>query len=279
MLRHSTAHVLAQAVLDLFPGARYAIGPPIADGFYYDFELPPAWDRPLHRGRPGADRRPHAGDRRRGPALRPGGAGQAGRARALRRPALQAGDHRGGRGHRGRRGRRRLRLPQPPPLAAASASFVDLCRGPHVPHTKRLGAFKLHEGGRRLLAGRREAPDAPADLRHRLAHQEGPRGAPPPPGRGRAARPPQARGGARPDLLPRRARRRAGRVAPQGRHDPQADGGLLPGRARGRPTTSSWSPPTSPRRTCSRPAGTSTSTPTACTPRWRWRGRSTTRSR
>ncbi|HYH48419.1 MAG TPA: TGS domain-containing protein, partial [Acidimicrobiia bacterium] len=40
VLRHSTAHVLAQAVLDLFPGARYAIGPPIADGFYYDFELP-----------------------------------------------------------------------------------------------------------------------------------------------------------------------------------------------------------------------------------------------
>ncbi|HKY75105.1 MAG TPA: TGS domain-containing protein, partial [Acidimicrobiia bacterium] len=40
VLRHSTAHVLAQAVLDLFPGARYAIGPPITDGFYYDFELP-----------------------------------------------------------------------------------------------------------------------------------------------------------------------------------------------------------------------------------------------
>src|SRR5206468_10076793 len=39
VLRHSTAHVLAQAVLDLFPGARYAIGPPIADGFYYDFEV------------------------------------------------------------------------------------------------------------------------------------------------------------------------------------------------------------------------------------------------
>ena len=40
MMRHSTAHVLAQAVLDLFPGARFAIGPPIEDGFYYDFELP-----------------------------------------------------------------------------------------------------------------------------------------------------------------------------------------------------------------------------------------------
>jgi len=40
VLRHSTAHVMAQAVLRLWPGARYAIGPAIADGFYYDFELP-----------------------------------------------------------------------------------------------------------------------------------------------------------------------------------------------------------------------------------------------
>src|SRR5262245_10111933 len=39
-IRHSTAHVLAQAVLDLFPGATFGIGPPIEDGFYYDFELP-----------------------------------------------------------------------------------------------------------------------------------------------------------------------------------------------------------------------------------------------
>src|SRR3954452_22585736 len=40
VLRHSTAHVMAQAVTDLFPGAKYAIGPPIEDGFYYDFDLP-----------------------------------------------------------------------------------------------------------------------------------------------------------------------------------------------------------------------------------------------
>src|SRR3954471_20397912 len=40
MLRHSTAHLMAQAVFDLFPGAKYAIGPAIADGFYYDFDLP-----------------------------------------------------------------------------------------------------------------------------------------------------------------------------------------------------------------------------------------------
>ncbi|HMC08483.1 MAG TPA: threonine--tRNA ligase, partial [Actinomycetota bacterium] len=39
VLRHSTAHVMAQAVLSLWPGARYAIGPPIEDGFYYDFDV------------------------------------------------------------------------------------------------------------------------------------------------------------------------------------------------------------------------------------------------
>ena len=43
VLRHSAAHVMAQAVLDLFPGAKFAIGPPITDGFYYDFEV----DRPF----------------------------------------------------------------------------------------------------------------------------------------------------------------------------------------------------------------------------------------
>src|SRR5206468_3471307 len=43
VMRHSAAHVLAQAVVRLFPDAKYAIGPPITDGFYYDFDLP----RPL----------------------------------------------------------------------------------------------------------------------------------------------------------------------------------------------------------------------------------------
>ncbi|MEO7664258.1 MAG: threonine--tRNA ligase [Candidatus Limnocylindrales bacterium] len=42
-MRHSTAHVMAEAVLDLFPGAKLGIGPAISDGFYYDFEL----SRPL----------------------------------------------------------------------------------------------------------------------------------------------------------------------------------------------------------------------------------------
>src|SRR5579885_1408970 len=42
-MRHSAAHVMAEAVLEIFPDARLGIGPAIEDGFYYDFELP----RPL----------------------------------------------------------------------------------------------------------------------------------------------------------------------------------------------------------------------------------------
>jgi len=42
-LRHSTAHVMAQAVLEMFPEGKLAFGPPVENGFYYDFDLP----RPL----------------------------------------------------------------------------------------------------------------------------------------------------------------------------------------------------------------------------------------
>ena len=47
-IRHSAAHIMAQAVLERFEGAKIAFGPPIEDGFYYDFELPrPATDEDL----------------------------------------------------------------------------------------------------------------------------------------------------------------------------------------------------------------------------------------
>ncbi|HLO32615.1 MAG TPA: threonine--tRNA ligase [Anaerolineales bacterium] len=39
-IRHSAAHIMAQAVLEMFPEAKYTIGPPIENGFYYDFDLP-----------------------------------------------------------------------------------------------------------------------------------------------------------------------------------------------------------------------------------------------
>src|SRR5438034_4647720 len=42
VLRHSSAHLLAEAVRRLYPGVKIAIGPPIENGFYYDFEFPEA---------------------------------------------------------------------------------------------------------------------------------------------------------------------------------------------------------------------------------------------
>src|SRR3954449_13193894 len=44
VLRHSSAHLLAEAVRRLYPGVKIAIGPPIENGFYYDFEFP----QPIH---------------------------------------------------------------------------------------------------------------------------------------------------------------------------------------------------------------------------------------
>src|SRR5947209_133848 len=40
LIRHDTAHVLAAAALELYPGVKISIGPPIEQGFYYDFEFP-----------------------------------------------------------------------------------------------------------------------------------------------------------------------------------------------------------------------------------------------
>ena len=75
VLRHSSAHVLATAVRELFPHARIGFGPPIEDGFYYDFEVPTpftpedlekieARDAGGHRGRPPV--RARGGEPRRG---------------------------------------------------------------------------------------------------------------------------------------------------------------------------------------------------------------------
>jgi len=141
VLRHSTAHVMAQAVTDLFPGAKYAIGPAIADGFYYDFELP--------NGR-------HFSD------------DDLGRIEARMREIVKA-DEPFVREELDREHAIATFAEQPykveiiervdPDDSAeigegnvitvyrnpreGRPEFVDLCRGPHVPSTKRLAAFKL----------------------------------------------------------------------------------------------------------------------------------------
>ena len=70
VLRHSTAHVLAQAVQDLFPTAKLGIGPPIENGFYYDFDMPEPFTPEDLAPRREADGRDRQGWR---PAVRPPG--------------------------------------------------------------------------------------------------------------------------------------------------------------------------------------------------------------
>ncbi len=135
ILRHSTSHVLAQAVLDLFPGACYAIGPPIADGFYYDFELPGGahfTEADLERIEARMREIVAQGqsfvreelDRDAGLELFAD--------QPYKREIIEGAETSEG--------------------AAAGEvsvyrndSFVDLCRGPHVPSTDRLGHFKLQK--------------------------------------------------------------------------------------------------------------------------------------
>jgi threonyl-tRNA synthetase len=157
ILRHSTAHVMAQAVTRLWPGACYAIGPAIEDGFYYDFELPGGehfTDQDLARIEEtmreiiaedqGFVREEHSigegleifadqpykreiiegvNDASEGPAA--DGAGTDG-----------AGTEGVGTG-----GVSTYRNPRPG--SGDGPAFIDLCRGPHVPSTKKLGHFKL----------------------------------------------------------------------------------------------------------------------------------------
>ena len=192
VLRHSTAHVMAEAVTRLFPGAKYAIGPAIADGFYYDFELPDG--QTFSDDDLGADRSRDARDRE--------GTTSASCATsstyddalaAVRRPAVQAGDHREG----ARRRRRRAKTRARPAATAASrctatssTATVDVRRP--VPRPARAvdrqaRRVQAHEGRGRVLARQREGPDAPAHLRHRVGVEGRARRAPAPP-RGSRAR-------------------------------------------------------------------------------------------
>ena len=133
VVRHSAAHVLAQAVCRLWPGTRYAIGPAIADGFYYDLAIPEhlsADDLPrieaTMREIVGADQsfvreevsRPEALERFDGQDFK-------------REIIEKLGDEEG-------------------EVAAGDVvslyrndGWVDLCLGPHVPSTGRIGAFRL----------------------------------------------------------------------------------------------------------------------------------------
>ena len=142
VLRHSTAHVMAQAVLQLFQGARYTIGPAIEDGFYYDFELPggrtfSADDLAAIDGRMReiikADQPFVRDELRAAEALRLF-ADQPYKCEIIERVSTGSADG----ADAGEVG-----SGEAISIYRNSDSFVDLCRGPHVPSTSRLGHFRL----------------------------------------------------------------------------------------------------------------------------------------
>ncbi|HLO35829.1 MAG TPA: threonine--tRNA ligase, partial [Candidatus Deferrimicrobium sp.] len=135
-MRHSTAHVMAEAVLELFPGAQLGIGPAIADGFYYDFKL----DRALTPDDLAAiEERMAASVSADHPFVRRelppeegraffAGRGQPFKVEILDDLAAKA---------------QAEGTAMPPTSVYEHGPFVDLCKGPHVASTGRIGPFKL----------------------------------------------------------------------------------------------------------------------------------------
>ncbi len=126
-MRHSAAHVMAEAVLDLFPEAKLGIGPPIEDGFYYDFDLPRTLT-PDDLAAIEERMRAHI-------AAREAFSSQA---FPTREAALEY--------FAGQPYKEELirDLPEGETISLyRNGEFVDLCRGPHVADTGKIGAIKL----------------------------------------------------------------------------------------------------------------------------------------
>jgi threonyl-tRNA synthetase len=135
-MRHSTAHVMAEAVLDLFPGTQLGIGPAIADGFYYDFRL----DRPLTPADLAAiEERMAASVAADHPFVRREMSPEEGRAFLAERNQpfkVEILDDLAAKSEA-------VDAPMPPVSLYEHGAFVDLCKGPHVASTGRIGPFKL----------------------------------------------------------------------------------------------------------------------------------------
>ncbi|MEP7286750.1 MAG: threonine--tRNA ligase [Chloroflexota bacterium] len=139
-IRHSTAHIMAEAVRELFPDAHIAIGPPIEDGFYYDFDLPRALTeedlatiedkmRRIIKGKfPFIRREVSAEEAKKLFATEP------------YKIELIEGLEKGGTDEYGNK------TAEPPIISTYKQdTFEDLCRGPHVANTSEINpnAFKL----------------------------------------------------------------------------------------------------------------------------------------
>jgi threonyl-tRNA synthetase len=137
-LRHSASHVLATAILKIWPEAQFAAGPPVENGFYYDVDLP-------HRISPDDFEKIEAEMKKEIKANHPFERIEVSRDEAL---ALGKKGRLAGLGERPEPSKFKLDIIEniPPDEKISlyrSGDFIDLCAGPHVMRTGNIGAFKL----------------------------------------------------------------------------------------------------------------------------------------
>src|SRR5688500_447764 len=126
VLRHSAAHLLAEAVRRLYPGTKIAIGPPVENGFYYDFEFPePISEDALERIEEEIRRELSEG-------------------RSWERREISAEEAKSYFSEQGEEYKVELVDDAEPPISFYSqGDFTDLCRGPHLQDSKPIKAVKL----------------------------------------------------------------------------------------------------------------------------------------
>jgi len=145
IVRHSTAHVLAQAVQQLFPEAKLGIGPPIADGFYYDFDVSRPFDpedlerietlmREIVKSGQRFVRRVVSDDEARAEL-----SSEPYKLELIDEKGRAASDNNAG----VEVGEGELTIYDNLDARSGSLCWKDLCRGPHVPTTRHIRAFKL----------------------------------------------------------------------------------------------------------------------------------------
>src|SRR5215467_2863108 len=137
-LRHSASHVLATAILKIWPEAQFAAGPPVENGFYYDVDLP-------HRISPQDFEKIEAEMKKEINANHPFEEIEVSRDEAL---ALGKKGRLAALGERGEPSKFKLDIIEniPPDEKISlyrNGDFIDLCAGPHVMRTGNIGAFKL----------------------------------------------------------------------------------------------------------------------------------------
>ncbi len=159
ILRHSTAHVLAQAVQELFPEAKLGIGPPVENGFYYDFDVPePFGPDDLKKIEARMRAIVRQGQRFSRRVVTEGEA----RAELAKEPyKLELVGLKGGTAGEDEAvevGGAELTMYDNVDPATGGVVWFDLCRGPHLPTTRHIPAFKLMRSGGAYWRGSEKNP-------------------------------------------------------------------------------------------------------------------------